>query len=279
VATDIENIGSSGADFTDSYSMIGAGAINVKTHFGAVGDGVTNDTAAIQAAFDAVVRTEDSVHTIRGGIYFPPGEYLITSTIVLAADGDNPNQYQGHIFAHPRTARIKGNFAGYLFDNPNPTPGPQPAGTNTDCQSLLFEGLTLYNASTDAAAGCIRIEHTYGPGVTIRDCHITGHRGIILTRGVVDQAAIDSVVSACHFQSLGNEASFDTGSIGLGLGANCRAHDCSFQGWHTAVALYGGQASIYDTRIEVGYTGILVGQDIQGDAAACAEHFIRKQSL
>lgn len=51
--------------------------INVKTDFGAVGDGVTDDTAAIQAAFNAI-------KSIGGGtLYFPPGTYKITSQITL----------------------------------------------------------------------------------------------------------------------------------------------------------------------------------------------------
>jgi len=56
------------------------------TDFGAVGDGVTDDTAAIQAAIDAVPATG-------GGVHFPEGNYLVTSSIVvkpfLLLSGDN----------------------------------------------------------------------------------------------------------------------------------------------------------------------------------------------
>lgn len=45
--------------------------ISVKD-YGAVGDGVTNDTAAIQAAWDAISATN-------GVLYFPPGTYLCSS--------------------------------------------------------------------------------------------------------------------------------------------------------------------------------------------------------
>jgi hypothetical protein len=44
--------------------------------FGAVGDGVTDDTAAIQAAVDYGV-------TIKGMVFFPAGKYLVTDTINL----------------------------------------------------------------------------------------------------------------------------------------------------------------------------------------------------
>ena len=50
------------------------GVVNVKD-YGAIGDGVHDDTAAIQAAIDAVV-------ALGGGrIFFPPGTYVITSTL------------------------------------------------------------------------------------------------------------------------------------------------------------------------------------------------------
>lgn len=60
--------------------------INVKTH-GAKGDGVTDDTAAIQAAITATL----------GVLHFPAGTYLVTDTLTVAADrvtlsGDGPNK-------------------------------------------------------------------------------------------------------------------------------------------------------------------------------------------
>lgn len=53
--------------------------ISVKD-FGASGDGVTDDTAEIQAAIDAV--SADG-----GAVYFPPGVYLISSSLNISADG------------------------------------------------------------------------------------------------------------------------------------------------------------------------------------------------
>jgi len=44
--------------------------------FGAVGDGVANDTSAIQAAIE-------SIKAIGGSVFFPPGSYNISSPIVL----------------------------------------------------------------------------------------------------------------------------------------------------------------------------------------------------
>lgn len=55
--------------------------VNVKD-FGAVGDGVTNDSAAIAAAI-ASTRLNVTVGVAGGDIYFPPGQYRIESSIDL----------------------------------------------------------------------------------------------------------------------------------------------------------------------------------------------------
>ena len=58
-----------------SYSMIEGATVNV-LDFGAIGDNVADDTAAIQAAIDSITA---------GVIYFPVGTYKITSTINIDA--------------------------------------------------------------------------------------------------------------------------------------------------------------------------------------------------
>ena len=56
-----------------SYAMTNGSPVNV-LDFGAVGDGTTNDTAAIQAAIN-------SLPTNGGAVYLPAGNYLISSTL------------------------------------------------------------------------------------------------------------------------------------------------------------------------------------------------------
>src|SRR3984893_18302193 len=53
---------------------------NVKTNYGAVGDGVTDDTAAIQKALNALGPNNPT-------LYFPAGTYRITQTLSLAGQG------------------------------------------------------------------------------------------------------------------------------------------------------------------------------------------------
>ena len=53
--------------------------INVKTQYGAVGDGIADETAAIQAAFNAIGNANSTASVI----YFPAGTYRITGTLTM----------------------------------------------------------------------------------------------------------------------------------------------------------------------------------------------------
>lgn len=59
---------------------------DVKTRFGAVGDGKKDDTKALQTALDSLSAVPKTFNTGKSGyttIYLPPGNYRITSTLVL----------------------------------------------------------------------------------------------------------------------------------------------------------------------------------------------------
>ena len=58
-----------------TYSMIEGAVVNV-LDFGAVGNGVANDTAAIQAAIDSL--------TVGGTVFFPTGTYLCSTGLTVA---------------------------------------------------------------------------------------------------------------------------------------------------------------------------------------------------
>ncbi len=70
--------------------------INVKTRFGAVGDGKADDTGSLQAALDSLKDGYDAPNTV----YLPPGVYRITRTLHWK------NLYSKHIVGHGRDTRI-----------------------------------------------------------------------------------------------------------------------------------------------------------------------------
>lgn len=99
--------GKDSTDFTSDWMMQpGAGAvprpikekalesISVKD-FGAKGDGVTDDTVAIQAAIDYVANLSPGGTASGGTLKFPPGEYLIASAPGLIMPANKPMSLLG----------------------------------------------------------------------------------------------------------------------------------------------------------------------------------------
>jgi len=93
-----------------TYSMINGAPVNVKD-FGAVGDGTTDNTLAIQAAIDACVDGQT--------LYFPTGNYLVsgiltsTNTINYVGEGIGSAIFQSTdndllVIANQREINIKG---------------------------------------------------------------------------------------------------------------------------------------------------------------------------
>lgn len=66
----------------DTFYQVGPDIFNVRA-YGAVGDGSTNDTAAILAARAAIVAQWANATYYAGVLYFPPGAYLIDEPLVF----------------------------------------------------------------------------------------------------------------------------------------------------------------------------------------------------
>lgn len=121
--------------------QISAPGFNVK-QYGATGNGVTDDTAAIQAAVDAV-RTAEG-----GSLYFPAGTYLTSSTLTINLDRPSSagSQYSMAIYGDGGSSKIYNN-----------------ATDGTDCLYVLgvvgqmatlhIHDLSLQGAGSSAATG------------------------------------------------------------------------------------------------------------------------------
>lgn len=142
-----------------SYSMITGAPVNIKD-FGAVGDGVANDTAAIQAAIDFVVTS-----AIPNTVFFPAGTYKCTTTI---------NVNCGYVSCVSDRATLNfstiGNIAAINFSGGNPESG-EPYNQAT----CVFSGFKLIGPSTSVASG-LTFNTASSPGpahMIVRDCTIT----------------------------------------------------------------------------------------------------------
>lgn len=144
-----------------------SGGASVKD-FGATGDGVTDDTASVQAAIDAV-------RDVRGGIVFvPAGTYLISSTIVIS-------DWYGS--------------AAMIFEGEGTGPWNKDGGFATDTHTSLFiveaDGFDLFAikstsqtvikniscrdnfAGVRTSGACVFMER-FGDGITGDDGNVTG---------------------------------------------------------------------------------------------------------
>lgn len=81
------------------------GEINVK-NFGAFGDGVTDDTAVIQAAINDLKQNNGGI------LFFPPGIYMISASLSMA--GNSNITFRGSGITCTQIARVTG-FSGATF--------------------------------------------------------------------------------------------------------------------------------------------------------------------
>lgn len=141
-----------------TYSMIDGAPINV-LDYGAVGDGVADDTAAIQAAFTAAGTS--------GCVYAPTGTYKISSEITVSCSfygngaGTVIKPSGQHTALIIRTGRAGQDMAGYVgkfaidFSGVSPknsdcigmwlSKGTTPAASS-GCNNVLFEDIFIWQA-------------------------------------------------------------------------------------------------------------------------------------
>lgn len=203
--------------------------------WGAKGDGVTDDWAAIMAAFNWTVGIN------RGTIFFPPGTYLVSQP--LDVSGANIKfQFIGSCDA----STIVGNFGDFVFKR-----------TSTDGSlGHSFEKLTIINSH--ASGGGIRAG---GSILTaIRNCKITANRGINTADSDV-AAPLNSLevsISNCSVTAYttGASGSYGIASISDGPILNCRVI-----GYETGMTFWANQGcmNVLGCYFERNTTGIRTG--------------------
>lgn len=157
--------GSAGA-VTRTVALRLRDTLNVKD-FGAAGDGVTTDTTAIQAAFDAVRLAGG------GSVYFPPGTYIVDRSIRIGA--------KTRAFGAGASSLIKAKQSGYVGAN---------GGTYATQNCQLFQN---YNFSASVLTDSdIEVEDLAFDWGTVT---ISGGGAHSVTMRMVDRVAVRRVFS------------------------------------------------------------------------------------
>lgn len=196
--------------------------LNVKA-YGAVGDGVTDDTAAIQAAIDAGA-------TLGRTVYFPAGTYHIVPVTLKDWEGTPLGQGQMTVaFVIPSNMCLYGDVGATLKlgNNVSTTAAPKRVAmffSNVPVSNIRFYGLTmdmngLNNRISPSAPSSY---NRYNQAMI----HFTGTIGGVAARG--DNVQIDS----CQFLNTAGTSCIVTAqsnSVGVTLGKNWSITNCLFK--------------------------------------------------
>ena len=225
---------------TTFSNVIGAG-IESRSHvsvkvFGAVGDGVTDDTAAIQAAIDAVT-------TSGGVVSFPAGVYLISSTLRL--------KQKTHLIGDG------GFFQNQFVDNDYRIGGTTiKLAPSSNCDMILVR-MGQSDTSTDKRSHCsIRNLHLFGnrsasQAPSANDLNSTGDGVVIAGSRYVTLENV--VISKCAEDGLSME-SYTYPNVSSVPSNNIDLRACAFlSNKGRGVSLAGGDSIM--TNCQVGYNG------------------------
>jgi len=170
--------------------------INVKTKVTppAVGDGVADDTAALQAALDGLKDGYDTPNTV----YLPPGTYRIRRTLRWE------NLYGKRIIGHGRDTRI-------VWDGDGTTP-PVMFHSNGVTSGVLFEGI-FWDGAGKAEIGIDHCSNThYETAVTHRnEAFYNMGTGIVTSYSPYFEyknATAEVLFDNCLFVNVGNGVAF-----------------------------------------------------------------------
>ena len=233
--------------------MIADAAVNVKD-FGAVGDGSTDDTTAIQAAIDSLgndggtVFLPESVYVIsatlnlekktqlvgEGGYFlnqFTDNTYTVGGTTIKLKTGSNTDMLKVQLDVASTGDDYRSHCAIrniHFFGNRSDAQSPATRDNNTSGNGIVISGVryvTLENVIVTKCAedGVVVQSHDYGSGaissnnLDIRGCafHSNYGRGILAAGG-------DSIMLGC---TIGYNGNTGISVSGFGLINNCLVWD------------------------------------------------------
>ena len=235
-------------------------SVSVKD-FGAVGDGTTNDTTAIQNALD-------SAWTNRQDVFIPGGTYLVTG---LTLPGTYPTLDQ-----RDHAIRIYGQAYGNPFSTLNT--GGTILKSVTDAPIIIDRATTAPNAQGTYEVDHIRFDGTSTtPVVQFNGFYGTSsfHNNVIYQRGVGDGLKIIYAATSMVYENYVINSLFGSTGLGAartGIGFNfpdsygsglMTFKKNSSRGWLTAYNIGGGAGAPYSVKIteceaSTVYNGIII---------------------
>lgn len=217
--------------------------INVRW-FEAVGDGVEDDTAAIQAAVDFA--------PYGGTIYFPSGEYLVSDEIDLTGPGAGVDRLgrgltirgDGHseTTAYSGRSRIFGSVAGPIISN-EATSGSRPGGSVRNLFINNTNGTAGIGVAISGVVGCV-----------VDTCTIKAWRGVLGIDGTFG-LGLHNLIVRC--QPSGAPAT----AIGIYAASHTTMTNIDVTGFGIGLNLWGTEISLSGLRAEVNVAAIIVGYD------------------
>lgn len=197
------------------FGLNGYNTVNVR-HYGAVGDGTTNDDVALAAAFAAGQGKT---------IFFPPGVYRITKSLFIGADNTKILGYGAEIYW---TIAITGATAYLTFAGVTNAAIVVQKPTYDKVDPLPASGLVVYSANTLKGFGCY--------GLSFRSYGFLGGPNSAYENEAIAMDGVENwEVYDCTFQNIRNECLF--GGVWLrGRISRCRFIDCAHDGIAPVVA-------------------------------------------
>jgi Pectate lyase superfamily protein len=208
--------------------------------FGAVGDGVTDDTTAIQNTVNWTTGAN------RGTIYFPAGTYNVTAPITFNYNGPLSICFRGDGAA----SYLTGTFApGYILDRSLVSPSNQA--------QVVIEKLQIQNHSGTSGSGAIRVGSCIS--AVIRDIVVVNGFTCITTEDSPGNSSQNAFIQNVHF--IGAD---QTGCNGLVMGGGGSVQGCDWIGCDFGARMYGNGWYMGGNRIERCNTAYLLGVDGAG---------------
>lgn len=227
----------------DIHPMLHNEHVNVKA-FGAVGDGVTDDRAAIQAAIDAAGAVG------QGTVFLPAADYIISSPLTINGDygsvrlvGASGRPADTYPFGIGSGSRIIGAINGRLIERTN----------TTSNVAVSIENLALWN--THNTGTCIGLGGIQAPSRVV-GCSLYGHNGYVALENSFQYS-----VENCWVHAYGA-----SNGTGINVGGHSMIKQCDVVGYGTGygVTAAGTGVAIIGGRYEVNGTGILLFDGFQG---------------